>query len=139
MTKNNRALRWGACLFFTLGCGQQAIDAGGVSVIEIAGSWSSQWGDETIGETHWNTASLIRFDNTENTAMTQMPADDEYNPSKFSNTVWTEPVDGSFYYCTFIYGLANEADAQAASNTTDANDLDGEGCGGFPWTKLEPR
>ena len=137
MAKNNRTLRWGACLFFLIACGQQQIDGGGVVVIEIAGNWNSQWGEENIGETHWNTATLISFDNSSNTAITQMPVDDEYNPSKFSKSVWTEPVDGSFYYCTFVYGLASETDALAASNTTDANDLEGEGCGGFSWTKLE--
>ena len=137
MTSNKRAFRWGACLFFLIACGEQPIDDGGVVVIEIAGDWNSQWGEESIGKTHWNSATLVSFDNTANMAITQMPADDEYNPNKFSKSVWTEPVDGSFYYCTFVYGLASESDAKAAPNTSDVNDLDGEGCGGFSWTKLE--
>ena len=80
MTKNNRMLRWGA-LVVLIACGQPPSGGEGDRVIEIAGNWNSQWGEESIGETHWNTAALISFDNTSNTAITQMPDDDEYNPT----------------------------------------------------------
>ena len=133
MTKNRPLFRWGTCLVFLIACGQPPTD----SVIEITGNWQSQWGEENISETHWNTAALVSFDNDANRAITQLPADDEYNPNKFSATVWTEPVDGHFYYCTFTYGHSTRAEAETADDNTDQTDLDAEGCGGFPWTKLE--
>ena len=137
MTKNRPMFRWGTCLLFLIACGQPPAETNENTLIEITGNWQSQWGEESISETHWNTAKLIRFDNAENLAITQLPNDDEYNPDKFSSTVWTEPVEGQFYYCTFSYGHATQAEAETAENNTDTDDLNGEGCGGFPWTKLE--
>ncbi len=139
MTKNRPMFRWGTCLVFLIACGPPPTNTNTNDnrTIEITGNWQSQWGEESITETHWNTAELISFDNTTNQAITQLPDDDEYNPNKFSATVWTEPVDGQFHYCTFTYGHNTQEEAETADNNTDINDLDGEGCGGFPWTKLE--
>ena len=110
--------------------------------IEIAGTWTSQFGDtETISETHWSSTYLavevVSFDNAANAAITRNPADAQYDPGEYGKTVWTEPTGGAFYYCTAAYGLATAAEAEAAPvSAVDANDVEGAGCGGFPWTKL---
>ena len=104
--------------------------------IEIEGVWATPWGDETITDDAWQSAAIIRFDNASNTAVTQAPADDEFNPNAYSKIRWTEPVDGRFFYCTVAFGQATEQDAVDAEDTSDATDLSGEGCGGFPWTLM---
>ncbi|MEE2835865.1 MAG: hypothetical protein VYB65_07610 [Myxococcota bacterium] len=104
--------------------------------IEIEGVWATPWGDETITDDAWQSAAIISFDNASNMAITQAPADDEFNPSAYSKIRWTEPVDGRFFYCTVAFGQATEQDAVDAEDTSDANDLSGEGCGGFAWTLM---
>lgn len=108
--------------------------------LEIKGSWESNFGGtETIDTSSWvsyGTVTVVRYDNALNIAITKNADDATYNPGKFSKIVWTEPSDGSFYYCTIDFGL-DSADAAAAS-TKVANDTSPEttGCGSFPWTKL---
>jgi hypothetical protein len=66
----------------------------------------------------------------------QLPDDDQYNPSKFTKIVYTEPVDDSFYYCWVEFSLDTLGAAKASQATADASDPDNTGCGGsFPWTK----
>ena len=117
----------------SLACGPLPTDN---SIIEIEGTWATPWGDEVITADQWQTATIITFDNDTNTAITQMPADDEFNPNGYSKLRWTEAVDGAFHYCTVAFGLATEIDAEAAADTSDITDLDGEGCGGFAWTAM---
>ena len=62
----------------SLACGPLPADN---SVIEIEGTWATPWGDEVITAVQWQTATIITFDNDTNTAITQMPADDEFNPN----------------------------------------------------------
>jgi len=112
------------------------LDSDPASTIEVEGTWATPWGDEVITADQWQTATIITFDNDTNTAITQMPADDEFNPNAYSKLRWTEAVDGAFHYCTVAFGQATELDAEAAADTSDATDLDGEGCGGFAWTSM---
>jgi hypothetical protein len=104
--------------------------------LEVAGTWSSEWGEEAISGTRWDSAALRAWSNLDNWAITQMPADDEWNPSKFSRVVWTEAVDGAFFYCIVAYGLETQAEAEATENTPDTSDPATGGCGDFPWTAL---
>ena len=106
--------------------------------LEIRGSWASEWGSESISSHMWQTAAVVEYDNEANVALTQMPPDDEYNPNQFSKLVWTEVEAGAFYYCTVAYGQETLEDARGAEDTADRDDLDGAGCGGFPWTELSP-
>lgn len=106
------------------------------AALELVGTWTSSFGVEVIDATQWNGNAIAAFDNDKNTAYTQAPKDDKYNPSKFSKMVWTEIKDSSFYYCTVDYGKDSLALAQASTLTTDATDPDKKGCGGFSWTKL---
>jgi hypothetical protein len=105
--------------------------------LEVAGTWASNFGfDETISETSWGSATIVRYDNDDNFAVMQQPADDMFNPSKFSKVVWTEPMLDRFFYCTVDYGLATAAEAEASTKSADASDPANGGCGGFSWTRL---
>ncbi|MDH5675680.1 MAG: hypothetical protein OEZ06_26385 [Myxococcales bacterium] len=107
--------------------------------IEVAGDWSSEWGDESIDDASWAGSAVVSFDNDANEAITQTPEDDMYNPGKFNKIVWTEPGDDGFYYCTVDYGLDSADDAEASAMTADDSDPANDGCGGFSWTKLAPK
>jgi hypothetical protein len=89
----------------------------------------------------WGAAAIAAYDNAQNVVYTQLPADDDYNPNKFTKTVYTEPTaGGSFYFCMVVYSADTLAAAQASTATADDSDPDNGGCGGqFPWTKATPK
>lgn len=122
-----------ASVFLVCACGGDDDDS-----IAVAGTWRSNFDSvEVIDDERWGFASIVEYDNAARTAITQNPADDMYNPSKFNKYVWTPiGIDGSFYYCTVDYGLLTADAARTTVKTADANDLNGKGCQGFPWTKL---
>ncbi len=106
--------------------------------IEVAGTWENQFGlIEEIDDEIWDFMFVIDFDNDDRWAITQNPSDDDFNPDGYNRLVWT-PIEGDvFYYCTVDFGLATEEDARTTDATGDASDLDGVGCNGFPWTRME--
>jgi hypothetical protein len=123
-------------------CGEAATDTGVDATtteapFELIGDWSDNYGGSTtITAMKWGADALLRFDNPGNRAVVQAPADAEYNPSKFSKYVWTEPANGSFWLCTVDYGLDTEDAATASTKTADASKPGEGGCGGFAWTKM---
>lgn len=107
--------------------------------IEVGGTWDDNFGGTTtISNEKWGSTTVTKFDNTTRFAITQNPATAEYFPGKFSKYVWTALKDNSFYYCTVEYGKDTAAEAENTTKVADANDLNGAGCGGFPWTKMVP-
>lgn len=105
--------------------------------IEIAGTWETNFQtEEIIDEQSWGFMILIDYDNDERWAITQNPSDDEYNPDAFMRLVWTPLEEDEFYYCMVEFGLETEEEARNSTATADAEDLDGEGCNGFSWTKM---
>lgn len=108
------------------------------TAIEVYGTWSSPWSDETIVTGDWNGNSIVEFDNESNYAIAQSPTDDLYTPNQFSKLVWTEIADGSFWYCTVDYGKDTADEARDTKNEADASDPANSGCGGFAWTRLSP-
>lgn len=131
--------------------GGESSGEGDSSPLEISGTWTSAFGStETIGDLTWSAAyptddgtdpvvieeAVVQFDNAANFAIVQAPADDAFNPSKYSKKVWTDLSGGSFYYCQVSFGLDSIAEAVATDNAADPTDLDGQGCQGFPWTQL---
>lgn len=110
--------------------------------IEIEGTWTSEFGDETISDDAWTTglgsSAITSFSNAENVAVTLSPDDAEFSPGTYSRIVWTEISGGSFYYCTTDFALATEEEALTSSTVADATDPEAGGCGGgdFPWSKL---
>lgn len=116
-------------------------DAAVAAAIEIAGTYNDNFGgSETIASDKWQfsfgTSTIAEYDNAKNNAYLQAPADDKFNPSKFSKIVWTEPKADSFYYCTVVIGAATLDLAKASTLTADDKEPEKSGCGGFGWTKL---
>ncbi len=113
--------------------------------IELVGTWTDEFGTVvTITATDWNGKSkdyefeskIVQYDNAENWAVTRNSIDEKHNADKFDKQVWTEPKAGIFHHCTVVFGLDSVELAKASTATADTNDLQGKGCGGFPWTKL---
>jgi hypothetical protein len=105
--------------------------------IEIAGTWMSNFGfTETISSDAWGVTAVIKYDNSQNVAITQSPPDDMFNPDKFNKIVWTEIAGDQFYYCYVDYGRDTAEDAENTTNTADATDPENGGCGGFAWTRM---
>lgn len=115
--------------------------------LEIAGSWESNFGGteiiadeswDSVGDDFTSSSEIVNFDNDENVLITKGP--DFMDPEKdvYSRIVWTEPEDGSFYYCTVLFGIETQTAAENMTGTADATDPESAGCGdsGFPWTKL---
>jgi hypothetical protein len=133
-----------ASTLFLTGCGDDdpAAPAKAPTGIEIAGTWSSNFGGtEIIADESWtafdSTSEIAEFSNSENVAITRNPEDADFSPGKYNRNVWTEISDGSFYYCTADFALDTLEDAQAADTVPDDSDPDNTGCGGGnPWTKL---
>lgn len=115
---------------------------------ELSGSYQSAFGTmEDITSDVWAISGagyeteqrVIEFDNQNNVGVLQNPEDDAFNPSKFAKVIWTEKSAGSFHYCIVDFGKDTADQARTSTQTADANALDTNGCGGFSWTKLEPR
>lgn len=109
-------------------------------VPEIAGAWHTNWQESlTIDAEAWSYQTLHWYDDAENRAIVQNPADDPWNPSKFAVWVWTEPDETrSFWGCTVAFGLETLEEAQAAELDYDDSDPAVDGCGGFSWTRYFP-
>jgi hypothetical protein len=108
--------------------------------LDISGVYATNFGGfEVIDTARWAGVDVVAFDNTARWAVTQNAWDAEYAPSAYNKLVWTAPVqDGGLHYCTVTFGEPGQALARDTTKTADEGDLDGEGCGGFPWTKLTP-
>jgi hypothetical protein len=112
--------------------------------IEIAGTWTSNFDStEIIDDESWSTdygtgptaVSIIEYSNEENVVITQNPDDDDFAPSLFSRSVWTEIENDSFNYCITDFGIETADEARELDTAPDPNDLD-TGCSGFSWTVL---
>lgn len=106
--------------------------------LEVIGEWSTNFGsDENITAETWGSyQEVVDFDNVANIAITQNFEDADFDPGLFNRIVWTDIQNDEFHYCTVAFGLASEEEAQNSDAMADATDLDGEGCGGFSWTKM---
>lgn len=108
--------------------------------IELRGTWVSNFGEAyTIDEGRWGADALVDYDNRDNWAILELPADAEFNPGTFSRVVWTEPEAGSWWFCTVDFGLESAQAARDSGATADPTTPAESGCGGFAWTQmLEP-
>ncbi len=66
----------------------------------------------------------------------RFPDDDPYTPGQFARVAMVSLAKGDIAICMVDYGKATAAEAKAGTGTANATDLDGKGCGGFPWTRL---
>lgn len=126
------------CVNVFIGCDKDDED----KALEINGTWTSAFGgNEVISNESWvfswgMSGAIIEYNNDNNTLYIQNPANDEYNPSKFSKIVWTEIAENSFYYCTLAVGSETLDDAKNDTTAYDSSDPDNSGCNGWSWTKL---
>jgi hypothetical protein len=118
-----------------LGCGGGDEDTDSAP-LEIIGTYTDSFdGEQTITADTWNRATIEDYDNDANVVYTQLPDDDDFNPSKFNKTVYTEPEDDHFYFCTVVFDADTLADAKASDAMADDSNPAEAGCGGmFPWT-----
>jgi len=122
----------------TSACSGDPEDEGATTkALEIIGDYDDNFGgQQVITADAWNDSAIVGYDNDKNVVYTQFPEDDQYNPNKFAKTVYTEPKDGSFYFCMVEFSLDTLAEAEASKAEADDSDPDTGGCGGeFPWTK----
>jgi hypothetical protein len=111
------------------------------SALELGGVWEDNYGGWTfIDSEHWGSYAIHQYDNTENWAVTQNPASDEWNPEKYNLVVWTERTDDETWWtCTVGYGLETMEEALAFEDTSDDTDPATSGCGEFSWTQMVPK
>ena len=115
------------------------------ATLSIAGKWSTNYGSTlTISESEWKSESsygnsvhqILAFG--KNFVLMQNPADDEYNPSKWTKVEYhTSGAD--FGFCMSVYsgetaGAALMTDTSTIYNKANAT----AGCNGFPHTIASP-
>lgn len=154
-TPNSIMRRWGVLIivlftFTSTACGDATdsnngdannggSDNNGTSdqMLEVEGTWVTNYGSVfEIDSATWGSQDVVEFENEANLAITQVPDDAEMSAGTYSRLVWTEPSDGSWWYCTVDFGLDTEQAALDSEETADDSNPSEDGCGGFPWTKM---
>lgn len=112
------------------------LSACGPADVEVAGEWTSEFYPSlTITNEKWGENAIVSFDNAKRFAITQNPADAEWNAGKFNREVWVPATTGAFHWCTEAFAQDSAKAAEEATAKADAADLEA-GCGGFSWTRL---
>lgn len=120
----------------------------GTMGLEIAGTWLEDIGGgdailHAVDEAQWATSSpfgdalyhVETYDNDARWVVAQGDAGNEFFPELYNKFNWHWDGD-TLFYCTAAYDAATAEDAMAAPDA-DPGDLM-VGCGGFPWSLLEP-
>lgn len=133
------------------GADESSDDAGstGGEPLEIIGAWvevfpgGAGMQTHTISEESWAIASefgdsLHHIDSWDARARVLVAQSDEsnaFNPGLWGKLEWLYD-EGTLYYCQSVYD-AETSDAAWSAPGAEPSDLDA-GCGGFPWSPLEP-
>ncbi len=114
--------------------------------LAIAGSYVDAFGTaHEITDTLWtqtfagydpSTFEIAAYDNDASYLVAQNGSDNAYSAGLWSRFDWMADGD-DLYYCQTVFDAADQAGAEGAARADDT-DLDGAGCGGFPWTLLTP-
>ncbi len=80
--------------------------------------------------------NITAFDNAARFLVAQNDAANAYFPAQWSRFDWTRD-DTALWYCQTVFDADTEAQARAAA-AADATDPSSGGCGGFPWSRLDP-
>lgn len=113
--------------------------------VSIRGRYLSNFGGmETITATSWQQSGppmrIADWSEMDNWVVTQNSSEAMFFPSLYNRLDFTTPdASGSFYYCFVDFGLMTADEARTSTQTADATDPENSGCGGFPWTRLDPR
>jgi len=130
--KSKKNLYIGLILVAALGGGIAGGLVGGLSQQGglVLGTWKGNWGSYvTVTPTHWYSksswgASVYAIETLGNSqCIMQNPADDAYNPSKWTKNEYHAIEDG-FASCSSVY---NGETAAAARDTDTTTDVDGNG------------
>ena len=79
---------------------------------------------------------ISTYDDATSFLVAQNAATNTYNPGLWSRFDWTWH-EGRYWYCQSAYDAASEADA-LATPAADPADPPAGGCGGWPWSGLDP-
>lgn len=113
--------------------------------ISLRGRYLSNFGGlETITATVWSQGgppmSLVDWDEVDRWVVTRNAPNAEFNPSLFNRIEFTPPGgNGAFYYCFVDFALPTSQAAIGSTESADPTSPEMGGCGGFPWTRLDPR
>lgn len=119
------------------GDGDDGSEEAGAPVFELAGTWTSDFGEETISDSRWDgfcQQAVVSFDNDGNEAILEIVGGEGCGEG-FSKVVWKDIVSDAFDYCTAAFGEAS-VDEAANAPLSAVNDDPMTGCGGFPWSRL---
>ena len=130
--------------------GEGAGSSTGGAALEIVGEWlevfpgGAGMQTHTITEETWLMASdfgdslhhIESWDADARTLVAQSDAANAFNPELWGKFEW-QFADGTLYYCQSVYDAETPDDAWSAPGA-EPGDLD-TGCGGFPWSELQPQ
>lgn len=107
----------------------------------LRGVWKDPSGDLLkVTDSRWETLTSVRtvvkFDNAGRFAIVQNPPNAPSNANQFAKHAWTNLSDDGFHLCIIEYGRATAEEAENSLRRLDPEDLDLEGCGGAPWTRM---
>ena len=125
-----------ACGLGLAGCDESEATTGDGG-FELAGNWSSEFGDEMISQSRWDgfcLQAVTRYDNMGNVAILETTGGEGCGTG-FSKVLWKDIAGDAFDYCTAAFGEAT-ADAAANAPVSAVTDDLAAGCGGFPWSHL---
>jgi hypothetical protein len=138
----NQARRWGVLIVSAIAltlsaCGDTNSNNGSSNQsLEVEGDWVTNFGSALeIDEEMWGGQAVVEFDNQDNFAITEAE-NSESGMLEYSKLVWTEPSDGSWWYCTVDFGLESQEAALNTEKTADDSNPSEGGCGQFAWTRV---
>lgn len=97
------------------------------TITEETWTMSSDFGDSLHHIESWDAEAGV--------LVAQSDESNAFNPELWGRFEW-QWVDGTLYYCQSLYDAATADDAWSAPGA-EPGDLD-TGCGGFPWSPLDP-
>lgn len=115
-------------------------------VAEIFGEYGDDFGmSHSVAADTWtqtsddgsSTFAIASLDNARNFLVAQNASDNAFNPDLWSRFDWTT-FGGELYFCQSVFDAATEADA-AGGTPPNAADPSADGCGGFAWSRIEPK
>ena len=112
----------------------------GQGPLAIEGEWVDNFDTaHFITSDQWDVGTSVhaitQYDNALRFVIAQNDADNEFSPGLWSRFDFTWDDANVVWYCQTAFGAADEA-AALATTAADATDLEGAGCGGFPWSQL---
>ena len=136
------------------GCGEEPVNSEPVDSgltddegLAIAGSYVDQYGTEhDITESSWTQTfggyppsvfDIAVHDNVQEWLVAHNDDANPFNPGAWSRFDWVGGGDGHLYYCQTTFDAPDQDSAEQTARPADTDPAT-SGCGGFPWTDLQP-